>query len=429
MEVERRFHMPSKNLQANVWKFYVYKTLRGLLMGLATPILVLYFLDRGITLAEFMVLMSVLNLSVFVLEVPTGVVADKYSRKWSVCSGSVFMGICILIQLTTVNYPLLILGSIAWGLGESLVSGADSALLYDSLLADQMEEAFQQIVGTAISLQLSATVLGTLLCGIIVKHVGLRGPLLIGQGVMILAVIIAALFKEPPFLQSHRRQEDKTFKGQISSYTTHLKASFQFIGQQRELIVLIFINVVVLRLGYLTERPFAQPYLTFFEYTPQHISFFYTLFYSITALFAKFSHEITSLVGSNERNALSLINLSGIVSLVFMVNAWTGIVVVMTMSGIYVMNGLFTPFMENSLNQRLTSEKRACCLSIAKMGNNFLGIFLGPLFGYLSDTFSLKFSLLAFQWTFVPLLIVSIIWGWKVLKPISGLESDISENE
>ena len=52
---------------------------------------------------------------------------------------------------------------------------------------------------------------------------------------------------------------------------------------------------------------------------------------------------------------------------------------------------------------------------MAKMGNHFLGIILGPLFGYFADALSLKSSLLIFQWTFVPLLIVGIVWVWKVL--------------
>lgn len=420
--------MPPKNLQGNVWKFHGYKLLFGLASGLGLPVVVLFFLDRGISLAGFMILMSTLNISVFVFEVPTGIVADKFSRKWSVSIGTLCMTLTVLFMVTTVNYPLLIIAFMMWGLGEALVSGADSALLYDSLKAEQMEETFQRTIGTAISLLLSGIVLGSVLCGLVVERTGLRGPFVISLGIRLLAVIIAALFKEPPFLEAARDKEAKTFKGQVSSYITHLKTSLRFVWQSRELLALIFINIVILRLVFLTERPFAQPYLTSFGYVPRYISYFYTLFYVITALFAKYSHKMTNIIGKSERRSLSLICLLGILALVIMVNAWTGVVVVVSMVGIYLMKGAFTPLMEDSLNRRVTSEKRASCLSIAKMGNNFLGIFLGPLFGYLSDTFSLKRSLFAFQWTFVPLLVISIIWGWRVLSPISQPESAISEN-
>ena len=97
-----------RSLQGNVWKFYVYKGLWGFAGGLVIPIIILFYLHRGISLSEFMILMSVLNISVFVFEVPTGIVADKFSRKWSVCLGTLCMGSVILIPLLTVYYPLLI---------------------------------------------------------------------------------------------------------------------------------------------------------------------------------------------------------------------------------------------------------------------------------------------------------------------------------
>ena len=70
------------------------------------------------------------------MEVPGGVIADKFSPKWSVCAGSCFKLLSLCLMVTSVPYPVLVLAFICWGLGESLVSGADSALLYDSLQAD-----------------------------------------------------------------------------------------------------------------------------------------------------------------------------------------------------------------------------------------------------------------------------------------------------
>ena len=127
----------SKRQPANVWKFYLYKGLWGLGMGLVIPVGMLYYLERGVSLAGFMILMTVLNFSVVVFEVPTGVVADKFSRKWSICLGTALMAMAAVIMLATVNFALLALGFLCWGLGQSLVSGADSALLYDSLKTEK----------------------------------------------------------------------------------------------------------------------------------------------------------------------------------------------------------------------------------------------------------------------------------------------------
>ena len=107
--------------------------------------------------------------------------------------------------------------------------------------------------------------------------------------------------------------------------------------------------------------------------------------------------------------------LFGLSALLVMVNAWQGSILVVGLLGIYLMKGLFTPLIETSLNRRLGSEQRASVLSMASMGNNLLGIVLGPLFGYLADAFSLSLSLAIFQWTFGPLLVVGILWVWAAL--------------
>src|SRR5262245_15108268 len=99
----------SKRQPANVWKFYLYKALWGLGMGLVIPVAMLYYLERGVSLAGFMILMTVLNFSVVIFEVPTGVVADKFSRKWSICLGTALMVTAAAIMLATVNFALLVL--------------------------------------------------------------------------------------------------------------------------------------------------------------------------------------------------------------------------------------------------------------------------------------------------------------------------------
>jgi len=408
----------------NVGRFYLYKVFWGLALGLMVPVVVLYFQSRGFLLAQFMVLMSAMNLSLVAFELPTGVMADRLSRKWSVCSGTLCMGVTVLATLSTTQYPLLIGAFALWGLGESLVSGADSALLYDSLKAEGQEEAFQQTIGNAISVQLAAGVAGTVLCGVVVDRVGLQGPLWICFSSFVLAAAAIALVREPPLLVQTRTEDASPSLGtRWSRYVEHLGGSFRFVFRSRALIVLAFANIVVLRLGNLTERPFSQPYLSSFGYSPEHISYSFTVFYLITALSARYSHAIARLLGNRERNSMLLIGMLGIVSLVSMVRATVGLGAVAAMVGIYLMRGVFDPLMQDSLNRRFTSDIRASCLSIAKVGHNLLGVFLGPFFGHLADVHSLDFSLRVFQWVFVPLLLVCMISGWRALGQTEQAEA------
>ena len=405
-----------KPLSHNIWKFYVYKGAWGLSLGLMVSILVLYYLDLNISLAGFMTLMAIIALTKLVMEVPGGIIADKFSRKWSVCIGASFKMLSILMMVTTASYPMHVIAFVCWGLGESLISGADTALLYDSLQADQQSQRFPQVIGNAISLAMITTVLGTLLCGLIVTQFGLVGPFWAAIGATLIVILISANFTEPPFLQQGRSSAGiTTLRTQAVDYLHHIQLSVRLILGSRELLALIFVNIVFLRAIFLTERPFSQPYLTEFGYSAQQISFLFTGFYLITALFAKYSPHLVKLVGKNERSTIMLIGGLGITALIVLASAWNSAVVVVALIGFYIMRGLFEPFMEASLNRRFDSEKRASCLSIAKMGGSLLAIILGPIFGYLADRFSLQTSLLIFQWIFVPLFLVGIFWNWRIL--------------
>ena len=129
----------------------------------------------------------------------------------------------------------------------------------------------------------------------------------------------------------------------------------------------------------------------------------------VTAVFAKFSRRIVGWVGGTERSGLTTVLLLSLLSLVALVQAPAGLVVVGALVGLNTAKGLAEPFIQTAMNRRITSEKRASCLSMAKMGMNFMGIILGPMLGWLADTHSLVLSLNVFQWIFGPMLVVGLL--------------------
>lgn len=399
----------------NVWKLYLFRGTSGFGKGLLIPIIVLYFLNQGISLAAFTVFWAMLNCATFVFEIPTGIIADRFSRKWSICAGALFDVTAIIILQSTSNLRLMPLGFISWGLSQALLSGAVSALLYDSLIADGREEEFQQSIGTATSINLVGTVVGAALSGVLVEAGGYMWPWLIAAIVHVIGGTATLFLKEPSFLAELRtREQVTTLKAHWVGYVGHLQTSWRVLWQKQGLLALIFLSLVVARMFILVERPFAQPYLAGFGYDAAQIGYFHSLFFIITALFAKNSHRLSN-VGDRERQTIVTVTFFGLAALLVMVNAWHGSALVAGLLGIYLMKGLLTPLIETSLNRRLASEQRASVLSMASMGNNLLGIGLGPLFGYLADAFSLSVGLAIFQWTFGPLLIVGALWIWVAL--------------
>ncbi|OGT39709.1 MAG: MFS transporter [Gammaproteobacteria bacterium RIFCSPHIGHO2_12_FULL_38_14] len=66
-------------------------------------------------------------------EIPAGVIADTFSRKWSLVLSQVLMGIAMLLTGLATSFPHLVATQMLWGISWSFASGADVALVTDEL--------------------------------------------------------------------------------------------------------------------------------------------------------------------------------------------------------------------------------------------------------------------------------------------------------
>ena len=76
---------------------------------------------------ELVLVGTVLEATALVAEVPTGVVADVYSRKLSIVVGVLMMGLGFLIEGLFPRFEAILLAQVVWGLGATFLSGATQA--------------------------------------------------------------------------------------------------------------------------------------------------------------------------------------------------------------------------------------------------------------------------------------------------------------
>ena len=76
---------------------------------------------------------TALEVSAFIFEVPTGIVADTYSRRLSVVVGYFITGLGFLLMGLVPTFLALVAASFLWGVGWTFVSGAHQAWLADEI--------------------------------------------------------------------------------------------------------------------------------------------------------------------------------------------------------------------------------------------------------------------------------------------------------
>ncbi|HAY85064.1 MAG TPA: hypothetical protein DCY42_09115, partial [Chloroflexi bacterium] len=98
----------------------------------------------GMDVLQLVLLGTVLETSVFLFEVPTGVVADLYSRRLSVIIGTFLMGLGFMLEGALPVVAIVMLAQLVWGFGWTFISGARSAWITDEVGVERAGKLFMR---------------------------------------------------------------------------------------------------------------------------------------------------------------------------------------------------------------------------------------------------------------------------------------------
>ncbi len=187
-------------MRRNLWLCYLGNALKNIQFfgALTLP----YFFDwTGIDFTRIFWLQAWFVGWTFLLEIPTGVVADRYSRKLSVALGCLAVAADLAFFGLTRSYTWLFVGEFIGAMGFALISGADKALLYDSLkeldLADQAQRVFARYEIAGLAGLLTSFVGGSVLVTQWRYPEGLPRTFLLSSFALVLAAVIFLAMREP----------------------------------------------------------------------------------------------------------------------------------------------------------------------------------------------------------------------------------------
>lgn len=401
--------------------FYTFNAFFSFAWGIFAPICMLYPLRRGFDMTDLAMVISVLFLVQLAAEIPTGIVADRFSRRGSIAIGQGLNALAMVLIVLADTFALLTCAFVLLGLGSAFNSGSMSALVYDALKVEGQDESFQHIFGTGQSIGIVSQVIGSATCGLVSSQFGMVPVLWISAASYVLGGLIARAIPEPSFLVDERRQHaDTTFVRTVVDYGRHLSGSVRIVHGNTSLRVLFAMQAIFLVPLAIIQHYYTQPYLATFDYSAAQISYVYTFILLVQAVLSKYSATIRAALGTERRTyvAIAALVLFAIVSLV---HAPTGLVVIVALVATRTSMGLAMPTLQESLNRRLDSGQRASCLSLAAMGQSLLMALCLPFFGHIADAWSLWTSLWVLEGVFVPLLVVTWVAGrWLREQPLSA---------
>src|SRR3954469_5726485 len=162
------------------------------------PLYALLFLDTGLSEAEISVLFALWSITAFLAEVPTGALADRWSRRGSLALAGCLQAAAFVVWTAAPGFAAFAIGFVVWGVGGALMSGTSEALVYDGLAASGSEGTYVRVHGWMTSAELLVQVPTALLAS---GLYALGGYSLVGWvsvGICLTAGLLALRFPEAP---------------------------------------------------------------------------------------------------------------------------------------------------------------------------------------------------------------------------------------
>jgi len=132
------------------------------------PVVVPFFESRGLSMQQIFLLQALFAVVVLVMEIPSGYAADMLGRRLTMVVGSIFLGLGHSMLLFADGFAELALFELGLGIGVSLVSGADLAILYDSEQALGNDSGRrQELVGRLFTMHTASEALAGVLCSVL----------------------------------------------------------------------------------------------------------------------------------------------------------------------------------------------------------------------------------------------------------------------
>jgi MFS transporter, DHA3 family, tetracycline resistance protein len=376
------------------------------LLGICYATITVYWVISGrLNPLELLLLGTVLELSYFLLQLPTGVLADLVSRRLCTLAGLFIVGLALIMESLSPAFANLMAAQVVLGLGAALNNGAQEAWIAGELAGEFDDDRMTGVYLRAAQYGLIATVAGSLLSGLIALA-GLNLPLLTGGSLIcLLAIGTAVVMPEHNFQPAAPRPARLLL---IASSARTLLAE-QARATHRAVIAvpgLVLLFGMTLFAGMWSESfdrlwgAFLLRDIKFPQLSGLHPAMWFSLFACAAALLGVGATELakrrTERLGPDSvAGGLLALTLAIGAAVVVMATAHAFTLVVTAYVAVSVLRPVVDPLLSGWMVTRIESSVRATALSAKDMFDSGGQIVGGPVIGAVGTLTSIRIALLA----------------------------------
>jgi MFS transporter, DHA3 family, tetracycline resistance protein len=369
--------------------YYIYSGASTLFFSLVFTANLVYYVEKvGLNPLQLVLVGTMLETVYFLFEIPTGVVADVYSRRLSVIIGVILTGLGFLLEGFIPSFIAVLASQVLWGIGATFTSGAEEAWIADEMEGEDLDQVFLRGAQVGQVTSFIGIILSVLMASSFINI-----PIIIGGGMFIaLAVFLIVCMPETVFHKTS--DEERNTWGHMKNT---LRLGLGFIGKSKLLVIILAISLFEGLYSEGFDRLWSAHFINDIGF-PRFIELKSVVWFGIM-------NSIALLISMGATEIIKrYLKRSGKLSMIWLLFAINGAmslsIIALGLSGkfalaliaywsIYILRKANAPIYSAWINSNLQSEFRATILSIGGLLNSLGQIVGGPAVGLIAAKVSI----------------------------------------
>ena len=386
--------MNEQHIKLPIKKFGCYGLFKNL--KFFDPFLWVYLISNGLLPTKIGLLIAIRELIIYLFEIPSGVIADKYGKKIELVICFLFYIASFVLFFIGGTFFVFILAFIMYGFGEAFRSGTHKAMIMEFLDYHELKDDKSKVYGLTRSYSMVGSMISSIFSIAFVLYLP-NLKLLFLISIVPYIIDLFLILSYPNYLNK-KEQVKVSFIDFIKSISVVIVYSLKERKMRNTLIDSAMYNAI-----FKSVKDYIQPIvisfmigILFFESLSQEnnnevmLGIIYAVIFMISSLVSKNSYKVLSF-GEKDKILYFIWAISAIVFIIlgYSINTWFVVVLLFIM--IYVLQNIRKPIMVEKIGDITDNDKRASVLSVESQITSLIIIFLAPLLGIIYDQFGAQF--------------------------------------
>ena len=215
--------------------YLLFSAITAMCFSLVATVMIVYHIEIvHLNPLQLILVGTTLEVACFIFEIPTGIVADVYSRKLSIVIGGVLTGVGFILEGSISSFVFVLVAQIVWGLGSTFISGSLEAWIAEEEKNKDLDEIYIKgaqagQIGAFIGIVLST----------VIANFSVRLPIIVSGVLFIILALFLWLYMPENNFKPSVPGDLNTFKKMVYTFKSGLK----FVKSKSIIMILLAVTL------------------------------------------------------------------------------------------------------------------------------------------------------------------------------------------